>query len=118
MERANASFELFKSGSNMPAKFLCNIIKFLVPLYDNKSALLKFNSIKNTKDKLASFEVEYGSSWDALMQVQLRKFQVKQQPAQDEAPNPTTNLQDLLHLEEDSVGRNSDGKDDNDEGQV
>ncbi len=52
------------------------------------------------------------------MEVHLRKFQVKQQPAQDEAPNPTTNLQDLLHLEGDSVGRNIDGKDDNDEERV
>ncbi len=34
------------------------------------------------------------------MDVQSRKFQVKQQLAQDEAWNPTPNLQDLLHLEE------------------
>ncbi len=68
-EKASASFELFKSGSNIPAKAWQDIIKFLLPLYEHKSAPSKFNSLKKAKDKLVSFEREYSSSWDALMEV-------------------------------------------------
>ncbi len=56
VENALASFELFKSGSNMPAEVWQDIIKFLVPLYDHKSAPSKFNLVKKAKDKLASFD--------------------------------------------------------------
>ncbi len=69
---------LFKTGSNMPAEAWRDIIKFLVPLYNNKSTPSKFNSSKKAKDKLATFDKEYGSSWDALMEVQLKNFQAKQ----------------------------------------
>ncbi len=75
MEKADTSFELFKSGSNMPAEAWWEIFKFLVPLHDNKSAPSKYNSVKKAKKKLALFEEEYGSPWEALMEVQLRKFQ-------------------------------------------
>ncbi len=75
VEQALALFELFNSRSNVPAEAWWDRIKFLVPLYNHKSAPSKFNLIKKAKDKLASFDKEYDSSWDALMEVQLRNFQ-------------------------------------------
>ncbi len=64
VENASATFELFKSVSNMPAEAWQDIIKFLVPLYNNKSTPLKLNSVKKAKYKAVSFDKEYDPSWD------------------------------------------------------
>ncbi len=56
VEKAMASFELIKSGANMPAKTWHDIIKFMVSLYGRKSAPSKFNLMKKAKDKLVTFE--------------------------------------------------------------
>lgn len=116
VEKASASFELFKTSSNMPAEAWRDIIKFLVPLYDNKSAPSKFNSVKKAKDKLATFDKEYGSSWDALMEVQLKNFQAKQNSEQNKTRDATADLEAQLHLEEDSVSCDIGCEGDDDEG--
>ncbi len=95
VEKADASFQLIKSGSNMPAEAWRDIIKFLIPIYDTKSAPSKYNSVKKAKEKLALLGEEYGLPWQTLMEVQLKKAQSKQPPP-DDTRDSTTNLQDLF----------------------
>ncbi len=57
---------------------------------------MKEKIFKTAKDKLVTFEKEYGSTWEALMEVQLKRFQAKL-PAQDENVEAATpNLQAQL----------------------
>ncbi len=81
VEKAEASFQLYKLGQHMLMEAWHDIIKFLLPINDKKTAPSKINSLKKAIDKLNSFEAEYGSKWDDLMEIQLQSMQTKQPPA-------------------------------------
>ncbi len=86
VEKADASFQLYKSGAKMPLEAWKDIVLFLVPLYDKDTAQSKLGTIKKATEKLNPFQGNYGSAWEELMEVQLRKFQSKQ-PAKPNADN-------------------------------
>jgi len=64
---------------------------------------------------LNSFEAEYGSKWDDLMEIQLRSVQTKQPPADTDVGNEGNNLRAQLRLETTSDGENNDCDDEGDE---
>mmetsp|Transcript_5727 Transcript_5727/g.11705 ORF Transcript_5727/g.11705 Transcript_5727/m.11705 type:complete len:257 (+) Transcript_5727:481-1251(+) len=118
VEKAESSFQLYKSSQHTQMEAWRDIIKFLMPIYDKKTAPSKINSIKKATDKLNSFEAEYGSKWDDLMEIQLRSVQTKQPPADTDVGNEVNNLQAQLRLETTSDGENNDCDDEGDEAGV
>ncbi len=103
VEKADASFQLFKSGKKMSLEAWRDIVRFLVPLYDKKTAPSKLGSIVKMKDKLDSFEADFGSSWNELMEIQLKQFQSKPL-SEPNAQVAESSLRAQLHLDSDSDG--------------
>ncbi len=54
-----------------------DIVRFLVPLYDKKTTPSKLASIVKMKEKLESLKADFGSSWNELMEIQIKQFQSK-----------------------------------------
>lgn len=75
VETVDASFQLYKLGAKMPLEARKDIVQFLILLYDNDTTPSKFGIIKKATEKLNSFQGDYGSVWEELMKVQLKKFQ-------------------------------------------
>ncbi len=50
-----------------------DIVTFLAPFFD-KNVPSKFNSIKETTDKLNSLKYEVRMKWEGLLEIKLTKF--------------------------------------------
>ncbi len=64
LEKAAASFDLFKSGVNMSKEAWSDITYFFLPVFDKKRCTFQFNSIKQNNREFKTFESVHGSKWD------------------------------------------------------
>ncbi len=115
VEKAAASFDLFKSSTKIPKEAWYDIIKFLVTLFEKDTAPSKFNSIKKAIEKLGTFEPLYGSKWDVLMEMKLKEFQSKPSSQATSENNDLAVLCAQMHLDsnsDDDCGASGIGKDD------
>ncbi len=103
LEKADDAFQVYKSGGKMTKELYYDIVKFLVPLYDPKTAPSKLNSLKKAKSKLDQFEEDYGSKWDVLMEIKLAEYQRKLSGAEAAALDcHLQQFRDALQLDVDS----------------
>ncbi len=63
----------------------------------------KLGSIVKMKEKLDSFKAEFGSSWDELMEIQLKQFQSKPS-SKLKGEGAKASFRAELHLDSDSDG--------------
>ncbi len=101
VKNANDAFQVYKSGDKMIKKLYYDIVKFLVPLYDPKTAL---NSGEKAKMKLDQFEVDYSAICGVLIEVKLSEYNMKQSGSKDFAQldSHLEQFHKLLHLDSDS----------------
>ncbi len=98
----------------MPLEAWKDIVRFLVPLYDKKTAPSKLSSIAKIKEKLESFKADFGSTWNELMEIQLKQFQSKPS-LKPNGEGTKSSFRAQLHLDSDSDG---DADEDGDEAGV
>ncbi len=99
VERARASFDLFKSGAIMLMEVWRYFIRFLVSLCNKETAPSKLNTLKKATEKLNSFQDEYKSSWVDLMGIQLNKHHAKQSASNSTTVFGISIIQSQLQLE-------------------
>ncbi len=104
LKNAGTSFEVFKLGGKTSLEAWQDIVRLLVPLYNKKTAPSKFSWIVKIKEKLNSFVVEFGSSWNELMGIQLKQFQSRLLSKASGEDATKSSFWAKLHLDSDSEG--------------
>ncbi len=85
----------------MPLEAWKDIVRFLVSLYDKKTAPYKIGLIAKMMEKLDSFKADFGMSWNELMEIQLKQFQSKPS-LKPYGEGAKSSFRAQLHLDSDS----------------